>query len=401
MKKKIISSVVLFIVLIILGTNLAFADMGSPIIEPYKAYVSNLNGAKYYNFGENKRRVTIEEVAGTLEYNTEISVSYEYEVNNVTYAQIRVNEKEYIIKTDDFSIDAPYDKEIDSNNKFKVKIVAEEGVEIYDGPAYGYSKKGIVIPFGTELVGCWANLSEETPWIYVSYENTKGYICTLEAKVAYEEEKNIYNPTKLYTFDKCKFYKNKHSIWKEQKGEIGEIPANTVVDEFLTTDPWSENYYITYNGVSGFISKYGIAGNEVTFSRLSIPKDEITLYRIASKSSEVSYKGPLTEEEKKSLIVLYKEYNIKASGWYYIKCRDKRGWILVSYSRYNDKNAGSVTGNYNAKVINENGAKYYKYNYDTEDYENVGTLEYGREIEVTHDSFDDTDKVLYAVVWRR
>ena len=53
--KKILT--IVFILLIVLFSKEVFADMGVPEIKPYKAYVSNPDGADYYTYDAESYRI--------------------------------------------------------------------------------------------------------------------------------------------------------------------------------------------------------------------------------------------------------------------------------------------------------------------------------------------------------
>ena len=79
--KKVLTFIL--ILLIVLFSKEVFADMSAPEIKPYTAYVSNPEGADYYQYdaqADGYKKV------GNLEYGTEINVEYETTENGIEYA---------------------------------------------------------------------------------------------------------------------------------------------------------------------------------------------------------------------------------------------------------------------------------------------------------------------------
>ena len=69
--RKTLLIIITFLLTIISIQFVSLADMDAPGIEPYEAYVSNVNGSEYFDYMGN--------VAGKLNYGDLITVYYEFE----------------------------------------------------------------------------------------------------------------------------------------------------------------------------------------------------------------------------------------------------------------------------------------------------------------------------------
>ena len=332
MKKSlsmIIFTSLFFVLAIIASSTKVFADMDAPAIQPYEAVVSNVNGASYYiaypDFVE----------AGKLNYGDKIEITYEevlqdgklygnyYDENNNYGYYVRISDLQVVDTEKDFS------KNISLSNSKHIEILAKDGVEMYKGPAYAYSKLGVTIPKGETLKG-YFNQDIYEPWYYVEYKNTSGFICILKGAVGFEKESN----KKLLTPRKISIYDNTDTF--DKKDVIGTIPANTYITEYKEVDTWSRAYYVTYNGISGYISYYDIAFE---------PYEELSSYKVNYKNAKIYKEGSINSEvlldnipegtELKSEF----EQDIRVWGWFYTTYKDISGWVLLcedeeSYEEY-------------------------------------------------------------------
>ena len=246
------------IVYLILGVLLFIpflvkADMSAPIIKEYKASVINPNGAVIYEYDEILVATTDKIPYGTLVY-----VESEEEIND---GYVRVNkgdlEENYIIKFKDISILVNNYKVNKKELTDKEVALVLKDVKIRKGPAAGYDSTGVTIKKGTKINIQWFKDEEETndpkegrydsdnPWVYVEYNGTKGFI-NIEDTIAYREI-----TTEMIT--------NVNAEITDGKNKIGTINVNTVIkDGIYHMDPWNSNYYIKYNGITGYINMFDL-----------------------------------------------------------------------------------------------------------------------------------------------
>lgn len=318
MKKVLLITVVCLLAIISLQLTV-LADMGAPEIEPYKASVSNVNGANYYNG---------EEVVGKLEYGTVIDVAYEYmegEENELkaSFASVENEFQYYTINVSDIIVLEETGKiEYDKESKISMIIIAEDGVEISKGPAYAYEKTGVTIPKGTEITGYrTTNMGGASPWLYVTYEGTSGWVCELNGAIGYKTSE--YETVKLLTPRKTSIYKD-----TSYKTVVEVIPANTILTDFLYLDDWSQAFYVTYEGVSGYLSNGNCAVNypwlendSKTFTyELNYPAK---LYKEGNAASEVLIENI---PEGTELEYAFGE-DIRFAGWIYTTYNNISGWV--------------------------------------------------------------------------
>lgn len=319
MKKVLLITVVCLLAIISLQLTV-LADMGAPEIEPYKASVSNVNGANYYNG---------EEVVGKLEYGTVIDVAYEYmegEENELkaSFASVENEFQYYTINVSDIIVleEETGKIEYDKESKISMIIIAEDGVEISKGPAYAYEKTGVTIPKGTEITGYrTTNMGGASPWLYVTYEGTSGWVCELNGAIGYKTSE--YETVKLLTPRKTSIYKD-----TSYKTVVEVIPANTILTDFLYLDDWSQAFYVTYEGVSGYLSNGNCAVNypwlendSKTFTyELNYPAK---LYKEGNAASEVLIENI---PEGTELEYAFGE-DIRFAGWIYTTYNNISGWV--------------------------------------------------------------------------
>ncbi len=154
MKEKLITIIMIFLSL--LGLQIyTYADMDAPQINPYTATISNPNGANYYEWEDNGYKPI-----GTLEYGTEIEITYEEESDDGTvYGHFTLQNEKYsinfaTIKISDLTIleENKFTKDYaDLENPIDAIILKEGGIEIHQGPAEGYSILDTKIPKGTKI----------------------------------------------------------------------------------------------------------------------------------------------------------------------------------------------------------------------------------------------------------
>ena len=314
MKTKCVISVLIISLFILLFGNIVYADMSAPMIEPYKAYVSNPEGANYY---QQKNDILVS--VGKLEYGDTITINYEMQENGVNYAYFQ----DGIIKIEDIKManETSFDNNASKYDEpINITILANEGVKIYKGPAYIYPTTGTTIPKGKELTAYmdkeYKNMS---PWYYVSYDGTSGWICILNGSVGYEA--NI---------DKI-ICPNTTNIYEDANGKkaIKTIPANTIITDFMHVDSWSQSYYVTYNGVSGYVGDRQCATPWDKYE-WTVNYDNAKLYKTGSLNGEIIVDNIPVGTTLKSEYVT----DIRAYGWMYTTYNGTKGWVWVLESEY-------------------------------------------------------------------
>lgn len=314
--KKVLTMVSIIVALLSIQLYVN-ADMGIPAIKPYEAVVTNVDGAEcYIGYGSDARREI-------LPYGTKIIVEYEIRNEDGFGASIRT-EDNYINGTIDISDIKPVNDIYVSNDLNKDEpnnfvVLAKYGVEIYNGPADAYSKTGVVIPVGTEIVGYSENGAFDSPWYYVTYNGQSGWICELDAVLA----KRVEEDTVFLTISETELMEY-GVIGDEIPKELAKVPANTFFDNVYVTDPWSQSYLVIYDGMLGEIYNRAFAWDHEPMSG-KITGNPVKMYKECDESSEV-----LIEEIPVGTIITFELEN-EYSGMVYAKYNGQTGWINLDY----------------------------------------------------------------------
>lgn len=255
MKNKLLFAFVLVLAIISIQITV-LADMDAPHINPYEATISNINGATYYSFDWATQEFL---KVGELNYGDKIEIIYEENIKNETYGDFYINEEQtgemFLIKTSDMEVFEESNvvpQKLDYENKKDSIVLKEDGLEIYIGPAYGYTKLDTVIPKNTKIT-LYNDEAIGMPWYYVEYEGNSGWVCILNGTIGFEPE---YENYEMMTYKDLKVYKD-----TTYEDVIGTIPANTKIEKFWDIDDWSWGKYIAHGNISGYIESEEIATN--------------------------------------------------------------------------------------------------------------------------------------------
>lgn len=324
--RKVLKFAILFMI-IVFGLQVCVnADMGAPMIKPYKAKVINPEGVVCYDHQGN--------VITKLEYGDEIEITFEYSWSEEKNASFEVKkegqttETAYINFKDFAPVEEIYvSKKLKTDEPIDRVVVAEDGAELYKGPGLGYDKLGVVIPRGSEIVTYSDSEGYgDNPWFYTTYEGTSGWVCELETLGEYTDNVEI-------LFEET-------TVTKLSKGEetpevLDTIPANTIVKNPILLDPWEQSYYIKYNGKWGRIgSRLGLWTPEkikifTTDKEYKIYEETIYTYGIENES-DVELPKVLGTIPANTKIAI--KYEHEYSGSSYISYNGIRGWVAVPYT---------------------------------------------------------------------
>ncbi len=281
------------------------ADMGSPMIETYKASIKNPEGAHVYKYDSDRRKYLV--TSEVLPYGKEITVWYEEE----GYAHIEENNG--TVKLTDIT---PVVKNYSVNLKDLLpsdSAIVLVDQEIKKGPAEAYDGTGTVIPAGTKIsIRFFDSVAKESDhWVYVEYNGVKGFIDTLGAKIAYGK------------INDQQYMTNKLTVVKDPKTgeEIKKINVNTIIKgEVYVVDPWSRSYYLICDDFSGLVLEFDLAVKNDEPIKYTILQD-MNIFETIDEDAEVV--GTITEgtvinaiyqfEDKGFLGIYYEKGNIK--GW--------------------------------------------------------------------------------------
>ena len=218
--------------------SVAKADMAAPGILTYKAVVNNPNGIDEYKI-ENGEKV---KTGNKIPYGT----TFEIEDEEYDIVFLDDDYKTFVLLEDLTPAEKEY-KLKDNEKGSKIAALTLKELDIKKGPASAYENTGIKIKAGTKItVTEILTDKSETPWYYVEYNGTKGYVDSFGGTIAFNiKEKEIITDAKTeivgdHTTDNVIKIIDAN---KKLKLKIGDL------------DMWTSYIYVEYDGVKGFISK--------------------------------------------------------------------------------------------------------------------------------------------------
>ena len=257
----VILSVLLFV------PSIIFADMGAPAIEPYKATITNKDGAVLY---DKKADDKYEATNKILKYGETVEITFDDE----EYAE--TNYTNYIKQSDITMIEKNYTMKDSEWGKAYNALVLKELV-VRTGPANGYDKTGLTLKPGT-IVSIREGVFEGgSVWAYVNYNGQTGFIDTYNATITLGgriETRVVMTDTKIKD--------------ASTGNEIGTLTAGTeLYGKIYNVDAWSHSYYIETKDVKGIVEKFHLAtkGKEITVNYSG--KKDLNVYSSGSVESTV------------------------------------------------------------------------------------------------------------------
>ena len=205
------------------------ADASVPVITAYEAIITNPDGAQVNGGGW----ISDDNIIRIIPYNQEVMVVSE----GYSYVQVKYNNVNCTISKKDISLkNGEYSLSNAEHLDEKVYVLIPYGtIDMYSGPSNKF-KKITSIPKGTE-VGYEYKIKDSS-WIYVEYNNNKGWISAAGDKGAgfiFPERVN-YNVIALQDFDL-----NGNHI---SKGTVLKCLYYLV---FGGSGPDTYSYYVEYN----------------------------------------------------------------------------------------------------------------------------------------------------------
>lgn len=310
---KIIRRILLFLAIIIsvLWIEAVYADMSAPDLRGFEIVVINPDGVDYYDYKG--------EIKGHLDKDKVVIVEYEYN-GQYTIASQETNKYGghdsigYIYSLDGFSIvqeevdptKLTDDKSITKYDTPQIaKIYADEGVDIYKGPAdvyekVGHIKKDVTLTYSYSVGGFGIT------HIYVEYNGEKGWIEILDGKVLIQNDVQ-------YIFA------------NEVSTECGTIPRNSITTPKLKTDQWTHKSLFEYNGCQTLLNTFRDDNIFYVYLHNEILSKDVSLYEYADTSSSVVTTIPAGTE----VTVLAGKDTLGDPNYVmYIKYNDKNGWAI-------------------------------------------------------------------------
>jgi len=317
--KKILNILLFLSLLLVLNVH---ADAGPPSFPEIKIEISNIEGAMCIDQDNNHKELLPYGATYNARQDLQEETFYLVTIND-EYDACHVNARDVVAKTKDFEILEEEKTEVN------VQALTLDNVTVYSGPATIFNKVG-TIPKGVKLK---PEYEYNHYWLYVSYKGIKGFISRYKDKVVLEMVPVDGEDISMITINKTPIYKTSDGNFKDSN-ILGYIPSNTEITNYwLSTDKGGESpgyYYVTYNGISGFI---------VSNSKVDSYAHNCEGYTIKSKKEANLYKTVDFDDngissEKIGSIEANKDYEVKYCGVvpnsiYYIPSLN--GWVIENY----------------------------------------------------------------------
>lgn len=326
--KKIVSFVLL--ISFILICNTVFADMGVPNSRAYKIKVENQNGvdALDWEFDENGNKIW--HSVSHLNYGDEIIIMDESKIDGKTYLHTYLGAgmgqtNAYFLKDDVTEVEWNLN-DFTFKESENLTVLYEEGVTIYEWPGKRYQKLG-AIPYMTTMQA--KGVQEYDEWYYITYNGISGWICgfsgALGRKVTDKEFMTLCGGMDIKGVNMESVENDKGYAFAKT---IGHIKGNTIISEYYSTDPWTRMFYVTYNGINGYIR------DDVAYSS-NIDLEKYGTYTVDyDEAVLIGTDNSVTEVPKGTVLNCTYYYVAQASSegiWFFTNYNGKEGWILAPF----------------------------------------------------------------------
>lgn len=307
--KIIKSCCILFVmVCVLLSVSLpAFADMGTPAIDPYEVVV-NPGGASTKD-------------GGIIPEGTVLTITYEYEADGILWGSTEYNGEYVYVNLADVTNGEIVPKEAGFflENAQPIKVVAEEGVDIRSGPGFGYDVLG--------TLSCEEVFLPEYgsgSWFYVECDGIGGWVYSYPDSV--ESGLTVVLERTVWAFNDAELY----DAPDLESDVIATVPKSTVLTS-AESNMIGTCFKVTYEGKTGWV----FSGTDVAvFKNLNhyTAKANGTILLFAAPMKE----APKISDASDSLAVKIGDsfrlscwtqfYTTDFSEWIYIETDDAAGW---------------------------------------------------------------------------
>ena len=314
--KKIFNILLFLSLLLVLNVK---ADTGPPTFPEIQIEISNVEGAMCLDNDYNHKELLPYGETYYARQDIQEETFYLVTIND-EYDACHVNARDVIVKTKDFKIDE------EEKNKVYGQALMLDNITVYSGPATIFNKVG-TIPKGVKLK---PEYEYNHYWLYVSYKGIKGYISRYKDRVVLEMAPVDNEDITIVTINNAPIYKTSDGNFKDSN-ILGYIPSNTEITNYwLSTDKGGESsnyYYVTYNGISGFLpisSKFDSFAHNCDNYKIKAKKVAKIYRTVEFNDSDISSESIGTIEANKDYEVKY--CGIIPENIYYIPTL--KGWVI-------------------------------------------------------------------------
>ncbi len=347
---------------------IVMADAGGPTFSTYDIRVKNPDGTEgIQEFDYEGEKVSVKK---TVHYDYDKIIKeivFEEKINGEFYAYSQ-GERVYL-KVADIEAYGEVDLEKFKQEKSAKIYVFKEGAYLYKGPSkvYGKVENDVMVPVGTTLE---YNYRDEL-FAYVTYKGVNGwvYICQqndgTEGSCPYDGDSSIADVESgeiIIPVDNAKIYKDVSG-----KEALTTVPKWKKLEYKYTYsyNYFRDMYYVTYNGVSGWVSDAAHACEDCTiFTHLKSVK--------ICSAMEEECKNSVGTLPKNTIIPI-KYYVRGFDSYYYLEYNGKSGWVYGdAYEGVDSNNVYSGNEVFKLKI----NAKLYSdiYGKETENIIDAGEI---------------------------
>jgi len=307
-----------------------FADMSGPLVREYEFQITNPNGAQLYDFDvDDNDNAVYFKLDGMVPYNYKFTVYDEDGGDDYIYVDDYngyINRKDGRSLLDKFEIS-------EKNLSKKYDAIVVKDVNIRKGPSDGYDIIGKIKKETKINVRDIVIFDKDTneyyreefdPWVYVEYNNIKGYINSYGGYLGFiESEMDAVTAIDVELID------------PSTKEIIDVIPANKSLKVTgYSMDIWSGSYYIKYNNKYGIVDDnyFVVKYKNIEFNAL----EKLNIYENCASIEGDSYNNSVYTSKVIGSISkgtkFNSEYYDTENGYAFIRYEkgNTKGWVCVN-----------------------------------------------------------------------
>lgn len=243
---KKVKRILLLVLMILMINTSVYADARVPNSITYEVEIKNVDGVILYNYDYSTKKLTKE---ATIDYKQKVEVSTIEKFNDEEYAFVKYKDNGnnitgYVLLSE-FDKEKSYNIEKDKLSSQNQGYIFNEKVNLYAGPSFIFD---IV-----ETVDGNCNINYQrysvdgqAGWIYAEINGKNGWVSIIENFIASLKASDDH---RILTITNT-------NIYDVSKNIIGTIPKYTYLE--YTYSCLSQNYYVEYNGIKGFVDNSSI-----------------------------------------------------------------------------------------------------------------------------------------------
>ena len=314
------------LITLLLMFSFAFGANNSKDNASYTATITNPAGAQYIINGASG-----DVIGGTLKKGEVIQIYYECEKDDGSVELYFITSNEtaeakwtLIKKINREDITASGGsikvKELRTSSPVGVRVLSEQGLNIYDYPGLGYPVKD-VLPVNTSFTASHVeNFGDDNWYCHKNEKNKIDYFFHMTSNtVGFGPDRKILTPTRVILYQTPELDDNK---------AIFQIEPNTVMEDYVRVN--RDYYCVTIYDRNGYFRFSDIGAESLNGETSTVWYENTNLYSEANFNSIMLYKDIPTNT------VLKWEYNTDLSkyGWIRTTYKNLTGWVFTLNPKY-------------------------------------------------------------------